>query len=161
MDRPIATKMLLSGRKVRKFFLDILAVFISFTYVHFLWISMKTAVMQQILMHCGLGFNTSIVSGSVLQKALLPHITNTSSWSLMQLERCWAMCSRFPPSDERTMSSTRASLSMRISCSATTCRPQLHLEDIRPLQPSSSWPQASTRCSHIFRMSHHCLWNIQ
>lgn len=93
-----------------------------------------------------------LYSGSVLEKALfLPPVTNEHMLSscLVQLERCWATCSRCPASDERTTSSTRASLSMRIFCSATTCRPRPHLEDIRPLQPSSSWPQGSTRCSHI------------
>lgn len=76
--------------------------------------------------------------------------------SFMQLETCWVTCLRCPESDERTTSSTRASLSMRIFCNATTCHPQLHLEDIRPLQPSSSWPQGSTRCTHIIRISYYC-----
>lgn len=98
-----------------------------------------------------------LYSGSVLEKALFPSsLTNTCcSSSLVQLERCWATCSRCPVSDERTTSSTRGSLSTRISCSATTCRPRLHLEDIRPLQLSSSWPQGWTRCSHVVRMRYY------
>lgn len=69
--------------------------------------------------------------------------------SLVQLERFWVTCLRCPESGGRTTSSTRASPSMRTSCSATICRPRPHLEDIRPLQRSSSWPQGSTRCSQL------------
>lgn len=99
----------------------------------------------------------SLVSGQpVLQKVFFPSLTNIwFSASCVQLERCWVTCSRCPESDERTTSSTRASLSTRIFCNATTCRPPLHLEDIRPLQPSSSWPLGSTRCSHIVRISYY------
>uniref|UniRef100_A0A3P8PJB6 Cytosol aminopeptidase domain-containing protein n=1 Tax=Astatotilapia calliptera TaxID=8154 RepID=A0A3P8PJB6_ASTCA len=64
-------------------------------------------------------------------------------------ERCWAICLRCLLSGARTMSSTRASLSTRTSCSATTCRPLLHLEDIRHLQLSSSWLQDLTSTAWI------------
>lgn len=60
---------------------------------------------------------------------------------------------RCPELDERTMSSTKASLSTRRFCSATTCHPRLHPEDIRPLQLSSSWPQDLTRCEHVIRIT--------
>lgn len=70
-------------------------------------------------------------------------------YSLVQLERFWVTCLRCPESGGRTTSSTRASPSMRTSCSATTCRPRAHLEDIRPLRRSSSWPRGSTRCSQL------------
>lgn len=68
---------------------------------------------------------------------------------MVQLERFWATCLRCPEFEGRTMTSTRASLSMKTSCSATTCRPQPHPEDIRLLQRSSSWPLDWTRCSQL------------
>lgn len=76
--------------------------------------------------------------------------------SPLQLERCWVICLKSPLSGGRTTSSTRASLSTRISCSPTICRPRPHLEDIRHLRRSSSWLLGSTRCSHISRISDLC-----
>lgn len=89
----------------------------------------------------------------------------TNTWpSPLQPERCWAICLRCLLSGARTMSSTRASLSTRTSCSATTCRPLLHLEDIRHLQLSSSWLQDLTRCLLILFICYSCemcafVWN--
>lgn len=84
-------------------------------------------------------------SASVIPRHWLADVLS----SLMQLERFWVTCLRCPESGGRTTSSTRASPSTRTSCSATTCRPRPHLEDIRPLQRSSSWPRGSTRCSQL------------
>lgn len=73
--------------------------------------------------------------------------------SVVQLERFWVTCSRCPEFGGRTTSSTRASLSTKTSCSATTCRHLPHLEDTRPRRRSSSWPLASTRCFAAFQPS--------
>ena len=57
----------------------------------------------------------------------------------------WGMSLRCPASGVRTTSSTRASLSMRTYCRATTYLLQPPHEGTRHPPPSSSWPQGWTR----------------